>query len=63
MTLLSLEELRTKKGISYSRPHLYRLMKANAFVKPIRLGANRIAFVEAEVDSWIQDQISKREVA
>jgi predicted DNA-binding transcriptional regulator AlpA len=38
-------------------------MKANGFVKPIRLGANRIAFVESEVDSWIQDQIAKREIA
>ena len=38
MRLLSVDELKTAKGIHYSKPHLYRLMKAGKFPQPIRLG-------------------------
>jgi prophage regulatory protein len=63
LSLMSMNDLKAKKGIPYSKPHLYRLMEAGLFVKPIRLGAHRIAFVEQEVDEWIRGQMAKREVA
>ncbi len=60
MRLLSMEELRTVKGVSYSRPHLFRLIKSQKFPAPIKLGENRNAWVEAEVDQWIDARIAER---
>ena len=61
--LLSMEQLRTDKGISYSRAHLHRLIKAKTFPAPIKLGENRNAWVEAEVEAWIEARIAQREAA
>jgi prophage regulatory protein len=61
MKLLSIDELKPEKGISYSRPHLYRLIKAKKFPKPISLGENRIGFVESEIDAWIAAKITERD--
>ena len=48
MRLLKISELE-EKGIPYSRAHIYRLIHAKKFPEPVRLGANRIAFVESEI--------------
>ena len=61
--LLSMGELKSVKGISYSRPQLYRKIANGSFVKPIRLGPNRIAFLEKEVDEWIDARAAERGVA
>ena len=60
MRLLTMAELRTIKGVSYSRPHLFRLIKADKFPAPVKLGENRNAWVEAEVDEWIDGRIASR---
>jgi prophage regulatory protein len=39
--------------VRYSRRHLYRLIDAGAFPAPIRLGAKKIGWIEAEVLDWI----------
>ena len=31
------------------------------FPKPVRMGANSVAFVESEVDDWIQARIDERD--
>ena len=61
MRILSIEELKPVKGINYSRPHIYRLIKARQFVQPIKVGQNRIGFVEEEVDAWIRRKIAERD--
>ena len=61
MKLISMAELKPVKGIVYSRPHLYRLIHAGAFPKPIKLGGNRIAFVESEIDGWLDAKVAARD--
>lgn len=61
--LLSMDELRTVKGIPYSRAHLHRLVKAGKFPAPIKLGENRNAWIEAEVDQLIEERIAERDMA
>jgi prophage regulatory protein len=63
LRLLSLQELRTQKGISYSRHHLLRLIKAKRFPAPIKLGENRNAWPEDEIDRWIAARIEERDTA
>jgi len=50
--LLSFDGLRLF-GISYSRGHLYRLIKAGKFPRPVKLGENRVAFVRNDIVAWI----------
>jgi prophage regulatory protein len=38
---------------TYSRPSIYRLIERNGFPKPIKLGDVKIAFVAAEVETWL----------
>jgi prophage regulatory protein len=61
MKLLSLEQLKSEKGIPFSKPHLWRLIKANKFVKPVKVGEKRIGFIEAEVDAWLETKAAQRE--
>ena len=61
MKLLGIDELRLTKGILYSKPHLWRLIKAGKFPRPIRLGENRIAFVEDEIDAWLKRKVAERD--
>ena len=53
MRILDITDLKPTKGISFSRPHIYRLVRDGKFPKPIHLGKARIGFVEAEVDDWL----------
>lgn len=61
MRLLSMDELKPVKGISYSRPHLFRLIKAGRFPAPIKIGENRNAWPESEIDSWVEQRIVERD--
>jgi prophage regulatory protein len=62
MKLISMSELE-EKGIPYSRAHIYRLIHAKKFPEPVRLGENRIAFVESEIEDWVQSKITERDAA
>jgi prophage regulatory protein len=59
--LLGIDELRPAKGILYSKPHIWRKIREGSFPSPIRLGENRIAFVEAEIDAWIEAKVAERD--
>jgi predicted DNA-binding transcriptional regulator AlpA len=61
MKLITFPELKTKKGIPYCRDHLRRKCAAGEFPKPIALSNKRIAWIEGEVDDWIEDGAEKRE--
>ncbi|MBT0729640.1 helix-turn-helix transcriptional regulator [Rosenbergiella nectarea] len=48
---------RTKKSWAYE------LIKQNRFPKPIKIGSRSIAFVESEIDAWIDARIAERDTA
>jgi prophage regulatory protein len=61
MKLLDYEALKAR-GINYSRTHLWRLVKARQFPKPVKLGDGaRNAWVESEIDQLIADRMAARE--
>ena len=57
-----LNDLR-ERGIHYSRVHIYRLVKAGKFPAPIKVGQNRVGWVESEIDDWIQKKVEERDRA
>ena len=43
--------------VPYSRAHLYRLEDKGEFPKRKRIGANRVAWVRAEIEQWLADRL------
>jgi prophage regulatory protein len=53
MRILSFEELRTEKGVPYSKAHLWRLERDGKFPKRVPLGESRHGWLDSEIDDWI----------
>jgi prophage regulatory protein len=58
--LLAFEDLRPK-GVPFSKPHLFRLMRKGKFPKPVKLGEITNAWLEEEIDAWIAVRIAARD--
>jgi len=43
--------------------HMMRVAKdpASGFPQPVRIGANSVAFVESEIEAWMQARIEERD--
>ncbi len=58
MRLMSLKEVTARTTLSKSS--VYELMKEDRFPKQVRLGNRSVAWVESEVDAFIESAISNR---
>lgn len=63
--LLSFEELRSRKGVAFSRQHIHKLMRQNLFPKPVKApgGGQHNFWIESEIDAYIDDMIRARDTA
>ena len=59
MKLLTKKEVRDR--VCYSPQHIARLEKAGLFPKRVRLGQNRVGWVEDEINQWIEARILERD--
>ncbi|EFC6289643.1 AlpA family transcriptional regulator [Shigella dysenteriae] len=53
--LLRLSDVMRRTG--YSRAWIYRLINQGRFPKPVKIGSRSVAFIESEVDEWINQRI------
>jgi prophage regulatory protein len=58
--LLSLDGLRGK-GITFHRTHIDRLIRAGKFPRPIKIGENKNAWLEDEIDAHIAGKKAERD--
>ena len=58
--LIPYRELKAR-GILYSKPHLWRLERANKFPKRVPIGAARYGYVESEIDAYVAALIAARD--
>lgn len=56
-SLIRMPEVMRRTG--YGKAWIYRLVSEGRFPLPIKIGARAIAFVEGEVDEWINQRIAK----
>lgn len=65
LVLLKQKQVKQKTGLS--RSHMYNKMDFNSryydplFPRQVRLGAASVAWVESEIDEWINSRIKIRE--
>ncbi|QMJ04909.1 MULTISPECIES: helix-turn-helix transcriptional regulator [Enterobacteriaceae] len=62
-SLIRLPEVQRRTG--YSKAWIYRLISQKRFPSSIKIGSRAIAFVESEIDEWVNQRIaeSRGEVA
>ncbi len=57
----------TKKAVSgricYSGNHIDRMEAAGRFPRRVKLGPNRVGWLESEIDDWIADRVRERDAA
>ena len=58
MRILSKKEVR--QLVLYSPQHIARLEEADQFPLRVRLGQNRVGWIESEVLEWLQQRIDRR---
>lgn len=56
-----LSKRQVKELVLYSPQHIARLEKAGKFPKRVKLGLNRVGWVEEEVLDWLQHRLDSRE--
>ena len=59
MKILSKRQL--KELVLYSPQHIARLEAAGNFPKRVKLGVNRVGWVESEILDWLQERLDRRE--
>ena len=59
--MLRLENVKSKTGLS--RSTIYRLMDEGRFPHQINLGYRAVAWLESEVDEWMESRIRQREAS
>ena len=57
VTFIRFPEVQRRTG--YSKAWIYRLLKENRFPRPVKIGSRSIAFVENEIDEWINQRIAE----
>ena len=56
---LRLKEVIKRTG--YQRSNIYLLMSQGQFPKSVSIGGRAVAWLESEVDSWIQERVDLRD--
>ena len=49
-----------QEQVPYSASHIWRLERTGQFPKRIRLGKNRVAWLQSEVSAWVEDKLALR---
>ncbi|WNN45446.1 helix-turn-helix transcriptional regulator [Winslowiella toletana] len=56
-SLIRLSEVQRRTG--YSKAWIYRLLKEERFPSSIKIGSRAIAFIESEIEEWINQRIAE----
>lgn len=57
-TLLTVKEVTIRTRLS--KPTIYKLIKQKKFPVQLRLGANKVAWLQSEIEAWIQERADAR---
>jgi prophage regulatory protein len=57
--LITKKQLRSM--VPYTPQHILRLEKKGKFPRRVQVGANRVAWLLSEIESWVAERVSQRE--
>lgn len=58
MRLISIKEVMHKTSLA--RSTIYKYLQQDTFPRSASLGANKVAWLESEVDEWIRERLAQR---
>ncbi len=58
MRLISIKEVIHKTSLG--RSTIYKYLDADDFPKKVSIGANRVAWLEREIDEWMEKKLAQR---
>jgi len=61
MRVLRFHELKSKKGIPWTRQHVDRLIKLGRFPGKRHLGDNTVVWIENEIDDFLEAKLAERD--
>jgi len=61
MRLIRLKEVMAMTGLA--RATVYKYIKAEMFPASVSLGERAVAWVESEIEEWIEKRIEERDIA
>lgn len=56
-SLIRLHEVLNRTG--YSKAWIYALMSKGEFPQSVKIGTRAIAFIESEIDDWVEQRIAE----
>lgn len=56
-SLIRLHEVLNRTG--YSKAWIYALMSKGDFPQSVKIGTRAIAFIESEIDDWVEQRIAE----
>ena len=56
--ILSISEVRSR--VPYSNVQIWRKENVGEFPRRVRRGANRVGWVEAEIEAWLSSKLEER---
>ncbi|WP_340617828.1 helix-turn-helix transcriptional regulator [Xenorhabdus entomophaga] len=56
-SFIRLPEVQRRTG--YSKAWIYRLIKEDKFPKQVKIGPRSVAFIESEIDGWVDQRIAE----
>lgn len=59
MRLIKLKDVMNNTGLA--RSTIYKYISEGVFPKPVSLGERAVAWVESEIEDWIQEKIEQRD--
>ena len=58
MKFLRLPEVKSRTG--FSRSSIYLFVKCGTFPRPVRIGGRAVAWLESDIDAWIEARLAQR---
>ena len=49
-----------QRRVPYSRSTIYQLINRGEFPRPISIGARAVAWLESDIDAWIEARVANR---
>ncbi len=56
--ILVMKQLRER--VPFTPTHIYRLIQQGEFPKQVRIGANRVGWLESEITAWLSERVAAR---
>ncbi|MCW5699260.1 MAG: AlpA family phage regulatory protein [Rhodospirillales bacterium] len=60
LKIVSFSDLKDRFGLTWTRVHVNRLIKAGQFPQKVQISAGRVGWLESEIEAWLRARADER---